>query len=125
MLRYVEARVLSNQALFLQLDTLGFPISLAGVDLLPGLLDGAQDSLVWEGGIGDNNSGLGVEGDVVGFDTWGMRQLKWVLGERLRIGETRDAPSSLPSTRFTAPEQPPQVMLTLNLYVCSDMVDVG
>lgn len=34
-------------------------------------------------------------------------------------GNEENIPSSFPSTRFTAPEHPPQLMLTLNLYVCS------
>jgi hypothetical protein len=42
--------------------------------------------------------------------------------KRGRKRDRRTVPSSLPRTRFTAPEQPPQDMLTLNLYVCSDMV---
>jgi hypothetical protein len=28
-------------------------------------------------------------------------------------------------TRSTAPEQPPQAMVTLNLYLCSDMMTMG
>jgi len=34
-------------------------------------------------------------------------------------GGGKDIPSSFPRTLFTAPEQPPQDMLTLNLYVWS------
>ena len=40
-------------------------------------------------------------------------------GRGVCTGRKRNEPSSFPRTRFTAPEQPPHDMLTLNLYVCS------
>jgi hypothetical protein len=39
-------------------------IGLARVDLLSGLLDLLQHSVVVEGGFGDNGCGLAVEGDI-------------------------------------------------------------
>ena len=40
-------------------------------------------------------------------------------GDARGKGTKKYIPSSLPRTRFTAPEHPPHDMLTLNLYVCS------
>jgi hypothetical protein len=53
--------------LCVNLNALCLAIGLAGVDLLAGLLDGAQDSLVFERGLGDDGGDLGVKRDVVGF----------------------------------------------------------
>jgi hypothetical protein len=45
-------------------------VGLARLDLLAGLLDLLQDGLVVERLCGDNLGGLGLEGDVVGLNTW-------------------------------------------------------
>lgn len=34
-------------------------------------------------------------------------------------------PGNFFSTRSTAPEQPPQLMVTVNMYLCSDMVELS
>jgi hypothetical protein len=71
---------------------------------------------------------LCVEGHVVGFDAWKLIVSEVLFRgggirawgkDGLRGGGKEDRPSSFPSTLFTAPEQPPQLILTLNLYVCS------
>ena len=54
--------------LVIELDGLGLAVGLAGVDLLAGLLDGAEDGLVVEPGLGDHQGLLLVERDVVALD---------------------------------------------------------
>ena len=107
--------VLVYSLLLSQLDALDLAVGLAGVDLLAGLLDGAQHGLVGERGVCDDSGELRIEGDIVGLHTCfgGVCQLR-VRGQR-EGRKGRDGPSSLPKTRFTAPEQPPQDMDTLNL----------
>ena len=51
------------------LDALLGAINLRAVDLLASLLDGAEDSLVLKGWLGDDSCGLILEGDGVGLDT--------------------------------------------------------
>lgn len=51
------------------LDALLDAINLCAVDLLSGLLDGVEDSLVLESWLGDDICSLVVEGDGVGLDT--------------------------------------------------------
>jgi len=46
------------------LDSLGLAVGLSRVDLLSGLLDLLQHSVVVEGGFCDDGCGLAVEGDV-------------------------------------------------------------
>ena len=53
-----------------QLDALDLAVGLAGVDLLAGLLDGAQHGLIGERGVCDDGGDLRVEGDIVGLHAW-------------------------------------------------------
>lgn len=50
-------------------DALLDAINLSAVDLLSGLLDGVEDSLVLEGWLCDDACGLVVEGDGIRLDT--------------------------------------------------------
>lgn len=58
------------------LDSLGLAVSLARVDLLAGLLDLFQHSVVVEGRFGDNGGSLAVERDVERLDTCKRRQYR-------------------------------------------------
>lgn len=49
----------------------------------------------------------------------GQARLTGGSGNRVRGKTIVDVPSSFLSTRSTAPEQPPQDMVTLNRYLCS------
>lgn len=104
------------------LDRLVDTVSLGRVNLLARLCNLGQDRLV--GKRGDDLGALVLEGDFVAFDAWGLFPDKLafqggVLPQSRQQGnitlvEKKDLPSSLPSTRSMAPEQPPQVMVTLN-----------
>lgn len=66
-------RYLSSSAVHAYLlDAFLDAINLSAVDLLAGLLNGAEDSLVLESWLSDHGRGLVVEGDGVGLDTWTM-----------------------------------------------------
>ena len=51
-----------------KLDRLGLAVGLTSVDLLAGLLDGAEDGLIVEPGLGDHQGLLLIERDVVALD---------------------------------------------------------
>jgi hypothetical protein len=57
-----------------QVDTLGLAVSLAGLDGLAGLLDGAEDGLVVEAGLGNNKGLLLLERDLVRLDACNSRK---------------------------------------------------
>ena len=90
--------------------------------------DGARDDLLDDGlredgqqqveaVVGLDCSGLGFEGDVELLDTCegqSVSSTRILRGAYTCTGRT-DSPSSFLSTRSTAPEQPPQLMLMLNL----------
>jgi hypothetical protein len=57
------------------LHTLDLPIRLTSINLLPRLLDSLEHGLVVQLWGGDDGCGLGVEGDVVGFDAFNLCQL--------------------------------------------------
>jgi hypothetical protein len=107
--------------LFANLHSLSNAIGLARVDGLAGLLDLLEYGAVIEALVGLDGSGLGVEGDVKFFDTYKGEFVSEVLREEIdrpldeRLMVRLDLPSSFFSTRSTAPEQPPQVMVMLNL----------
>jgi hypothetical protein len=61
--------------LTLQNNTPLLPIFLPSINLLARLRDGLQDSLVVEFRRCDDGGGLCVEGDVVGFDAFGLVSL--------------------------------------------------
>ena len=114
--------LLRKQPLFLllllaRLDGLGNAIGLTGVDGLACLLDLLEDGAVVEAVVGLDCSGLGFEGDVELLDTCegqSVSSTRILRGAYTCTGRT-DSPSSFLSTRSTAPEQPPQVMVMLNL----------
>lgn len=117
------------------------PIPLPLIHLLARLLDLLQHSLVRDLGPGRDVGGLAFEGDGVGFypygkrgggvsgvgeergvgrETWGAEGRREGRGEerggeRVAGTEKGDVPSIFFNTRSTAPEQPPQLMLMLNL----------
>lgn len=57
-----------------QVDALGLAVGLAGLDGLAGLLDGAEDGLVVEAGLGDDKGLLLLERDLVRLDTCNSRK---------------------------------------------------
>lgn len=93
------------------LDGLRDAVGFARVDRLACLLDLFQDGGIVESGLGGDIGGLGFKRDVVFLDAW---QGGWSATASSHCGQ-RDLPSSFLRTRSTAPEQPPQLMLTLNL----------
>jgi hypothetical protein len=124
----------------LDLDGLRDTVGFTRIDCLASLLDLLQHSLIGQRVLGRDVGGLCFEGDVVLLDAcmyassvnWnvmevGGREERWVsdgcAAFVLRCGKVRPSamdvaanlPSSFLSTRSTAPEQPPQLMLTLNL----------
>jgi len=105
-------------------------ISLTRVDSLASLLDLLQHGSVVQVLVGCDGSGLAFEGDVEGLDAWEggggcalARYCPVLYCMKAGVGLTGivvatadcDLPSSFFSTRSTAPEQPPQVMVMLNL----------
>jgi len=91
-------------------------VCCAGVDLLACLPDLLQYRRIVHAWFGNDVRSLLVEGDVVVLDSWetlvsfrySRRQ-----GEYDFESHRRYVPSSFLSTRSTAPEQPPQVMVML------------
>lgn len=98
------------------LDRFTFSISFSAVHSLARLLDGGQYGIVGERGIGGDVGGLGLEVHVEGLDAWVM------LVASSPVTSVELIPSSFLRTRSTAPEHPPQVMVTLNLYWWSDIL---
>ena len=101
--------------LILDLHPLLLPVRLPGNHLLPRLGNRPQHLVVVEPLARNDRRRLRLEGHVVGLDAWDTPKLSargvWrVLG----VGGG-SSPSSLFSTRSTAPEHPPQDMATLNL----------
>lgn len=101
-------------------------VGLARLDLLAGLRDGAKDGVVVESIVFcDHFGGLLLEADVVLLNACdGKLECYFRAGCPLR-GEQADiatvVPSSFLRTRSTAPEHPPQLIATLNLYVWVDI----
>lgn len=93
------------------------PIRLATINRLPRLFDLVQHRLIRHIRPGVNGRSLRLETDVEFLDAYTKNQLPLRADKRAAC-----LPSSFFSTRSTAPEQPPQVMVTLNLYMWSDML---
>ena len=118
------------------LDSHSLAIRLPSVDRFPGLLDRSQYSTIGHGGFGHHVGGLGLEVHIEGLDACEGRLTIWTSGyfdvfflppptwlENMnkeswgfQAKRVQNIPSSFLRTRSTAPEQPPQLMVTLNLY---------
>ena len=90
-------------------------------------LDCLEDSLIVKRRLREDSRGLRIEGDFVGLDTFNKTPSQRHLPTYTKCWSSRKLrrvilPSSFPRTRFTAPEHPPQLMLTLNLYVCASAI---
>lgn len=94
------------------LDGLSDAVGGGRVDLLASLGNLGEDGLVGEGG--DDLGVLVLEGDFVALDAWEMVRLADGTNSKRSWDARKNVPSSFLRTRSMAPEQPPQVMVTLN-----------
>lgn len=86
-------------------------VNLGRVDLLSRLVDLLEDLVELEA-AGYDPGGLGVEGDLVLVDSCYCEDQS--PGCSMQGASERYVPSSFFRARSTAPEQPPQLMATLN-----------
>jgi len=99
--------------LLCRLDALRHPIRLSRIHLLAGLLDLLQYSRIIHRVRGNDVRGLAIERDVERLDAYSDHISRLQTGSMCEVYSI--LPSSFFSTLSTAPEQPPQVMVTLNL----------